>query len=301
LTFDVEDWFQVENFKHCIPFESWTSYNLRVEKNTHELLELLDSIPLDHLRIQNSKLKTQNCLSIRATFFVLGWIAERLPQLVREIHSRGHEVASHGYCHELCNTCATKDLKRDLSDSKKLLEDIIGGSVYGYRAPSFSITNESLKIIRDCGYVYDSSYNSFSMHGRYGKIDFFRNGNKGIVSEIFDGFFELPISNLQFKIQNLTIPWGGGAYFRLMPFSLFKRGITRILHKKGAYLFYMHPWELDAGQPRVTGVSRFFKFRHYTNLNKSTDRLRTMINYFSSCRFATCHEYLQLSDFLRQA
>jgi polysaccharide deacetylase family protein (PEP-CTERM system associated) len=120
LTFDVEDWFQVENFNRCISRDAWPSCELRVEKNTHKLLDLLDSIPL------------QNCLPIRATFFILGWIAERLPHLVREIHARGHEVASHGHEHRLCNTQSPQDFSKDLLRSKLLLADLTGVPVYGY-------------------------------------------------------------------------------------------------------------------------------------------------------------------------
>ncbi|MBE9535135.1 MAG: polysaccharide deacetylase family protein, partial [Proteobacteria bacterium] len=128
---------------------------------------------------RNSQPATHN--QIRATFFVLGWIAERLPNLVREIRKRGHEVASHGYYHNLCNHQSYEDLKTDLTDSKKLLEDIISAPVYGYRAPSFAINEDILKVIEDCGYLYDSSYNSFSMHGRYGQLSLSQNGRKGIA------------------------------------------------------------------------------------------------------------------------
>jgi hypothetical protein len=202
LTIDVEDWFQVENFKQYIPFSSWESYELRVEKNTHRILNLFDSIgsKKTEVRMQKTVSNNENQASrvqysdngqqstddgqdekVRGTFFVLGWLAERLPHLVREIHSRGHEVASHGYYHNLCNDQSHEDLKADLCDSKSLLEDIIGNQVYGYRAPSFAINNDILKIIEDCGYLYDSSYNSFAMHGRYGHLDLSRNGQKGIA------------------------------------------------------------------------------------------------------------------------
>ena len=203
LTIDVEDWFQVENFKQCIPFSSWQSYELRVEKNTHRLLDLLDSSSLEQaeglrrrriglsqshpetVKGQKSMKSCKSCQTTpKATFFILGWIAERLPQLVREIHSRGHEVASHGYQHNLCNQISSKDLKRDLSDSKKLLEDIIGVPIFGYRAPSFSITDDILKLIEECGYLYDSSLNSFAMHGRYGHLDLSQNGTRGIALQI---------------------------------------------------------------------------------------------------------------------
>ena len=308
LTVDVEDWFQVENFKQCIPFSSWQSYELRVEKNTHRLLDLLDTCKGRRTTDNRRGEKPQ------ATFFVLGWIAERLPHLVREIRSRGHEVASHGYQHNLCNQIPSKDLKRDLSDSKKLLEDIIGDRIYGYRAPSFSVNNSILKIIEDCGYLYDSSFNSFAMHGRYGHLDLSQNGTRGIalqISKIQNSdtsqdvsrkskiqnrkskiLYELPISNI--KLGSSILPWGGGGYFRLIPFPVFRLGVQSILRKENAYLFYMHPWEIDPEQPKVKEVSKFFKFRHYINLNKTASKLSSFIEAFNQCHFATCHQYLKL-------
>jgi polysaccharide deacetylase family protein (PEP-CTERM system associated) len=368
LTIDVEDWFQVENFKRYIPFDSWSSYELRIEKNTHRILDLLDSVKLnnstnlqpvtgsyqvstenvpktketslrrrrillDHFHPESdpdkkkSKKSGKSCQTTpKATFFVLGWLAERLPHLVREIHSRGHEVASHGYYHNLCNAQSPEDLKTDLCDSKSLLEDIIGTQVYGYRAPSFAINNDILKIIEDCDYLYDSSYNSFAMHGRYGQISVSQNGQKGIARQIpnawntkhgtrnpdFIGkpetFYELPISNLYFRTpfrsrlsaisseQNhlcFVLPWGGGGYFRLTPFPLFKLGVQSSLKKRGAYLFYMHPWEIDPEQPRVNEASMFYKFRHYSNLSKTHSKLTKLIKSFSNCSFFTCHQYLR--------
>ncbi len=365
LTIDVEDWFQVENFKQCIPFSSWQSYELRVEKNTHRLLDLLDSVSCyqptsgmeltDHrpqiatgnalktkgttLRqrrigfsqflqeTEKTKESKQSCLtnnsnsatnssssinatnpknSPKGTFFVLGWIAERLPQLVQEIHSRGHEVASHGYQHNLCNQISPKDLKTDLIHSKNLLEDIIGDQVYGYRAPGFSISQDILKIIQDCGYLYDSSFNSFAMNRRYGHLDLSQNGTRGIALQISKTqdlkskiqnpkskiFYELPISNI--KLGNSILPWGGGGYFRLTPFPLFKIGVEFILRRENAYLFYLHPWEIDPEQPKVKEVSKFFKFRHYINLNKTASKLSSFIEAFNQCHFATCHQYLKL-------
>ena len=424
LTIDVEDWFQVENFKQYIPFSSWPSRELRVEKNTHKILDLLDSqkselarrqsggvrsqslpavslvgsevnfnkpnkplprefhaseseadltgasnslrrrrIDLSQFRQETEKIKKsiKSCESCQkktktplATFFVLGWIAERLPNLVREIHARGHEVASHGYYHNLCNHQSYEDLKTDLTDSKKLLEDIIGAPIYGYRAPSFAINEDILKVIEDCGYLYDSSYNSFSMHGRYGRLNLSQNGRKGIALQIpatrtphpathyqqpatstqqratsnqqpvpsneqpatsneqpatsnqypatstnhqSSILYELPISNLKFsphgaEIRNLILPWGGGAYFRLIPFPLFKMGVQSILKKQGAYLFYFHPWEIDPQQPRVDNAPPFFKFRHYTNLDKTHSKLFRLIQSFEHCNFVTCSQYL---------
>jgi len=317
LTIDVEDWFQVENFKRCIPFSSWPSRELRVEANTHRLLDLLDSTE----SAQSSKLKAQsekeNCSTTdsyqlnelsamsyelknapKATFFILGWIAERLPHLVREIQSRGHEVASHGYYHNLCNQQSPAALKKDLTDSKKLLEDITGAPVYGYRAPSFSISNEILKLIEDCGYLYDSSYNSFALHGRYGHIDLSQNGKNGIALQIqseirnpkSEIFYELPISNL--KLGNRILPWGGGGYFRLMPLRLFEIGVKSILKKHGAYLFYMHPWEVDPEQPRIKKAGPSYRARHYVNLDKTHSKLLRLIQSFEHCNFVTCSQYL---------
>ena len=352
LTIDVEDWFQVENFKQYIPFSSWPSCELRVEANTHRLLDLLDSQqsagssqgsaasgersvstnttnssnttnpinPSDslrqrrtafhhfHLESDEKKKSRKSCLprrwapsywgksclttpSPKATFFVLGWIAERLPHLVRKIHARGHEVASHGYHHKLCTEQSREDLKSDLTGSKKLLEDIIGSPVCGYRAPSFSINHDILKIIEECGYLYDSSYNSFSMHGRYGRVDLSMNGKKGVAAKLSDTFYELPVSNIE--LGKCPLPWGGGGYFRLMPLRLFEIGVKSILRKHGAYLFYMHPWEVDPEQPRVGGASPFFKFRHYVNLDKTLSKLSRLVGTFNSTSFVSCHRYLE--------
>lgn len=314
LTIDVEDWFQVENFKPWISFSSWPSCELRVERNTHRLLDLLDSVSVKR---DFEQTRRPDSIDPKATFFILGWVAERLPKLVHEIHTRGHEVASHGYCHELCSKQSHEDLKDDLVASKRLLEDTIGAPVNGYRAPSFSISHDILKIIQDSGYLYDSSYNSSGFNKRYGKLE------KGWEAAKLGGwracqdhgncgwggadswesaspqprartqaFFELPISNLE--IGSHVFPWGGGGYFRLIPFPLFKKGIESIFKKDGAYVFYMHPWEIDPEQPKMQEASRFFKFRHYVNLEKTLHKLEKLIQSFESCRFVTCSAYLNL-------
>ncbi len=276
LTVDVEDWFQVENFKQWIPFSSWPSRELRVEKNTHCLLDLLDSV------------KSNNP---KATFFILGWLAERLPSLIREIHDRGHEVASHGYNHHLSSKQGPSELRNDLIDSKKILEDIIGSPLYGYRAPSFAIDDASLKVVEQSGYMYDSSFNSFAMHGRYGKVNLSDNIKKGIAIQVSETFYEFPISNL--SIRNKILPVGGGGYFRVTPPPLFKLAVRRILKKDNAYLFYMHPWELDPKQPRVNEASPIYKFRHYVNLDKTQSWLSKLLEDFSQCHFVTCRQYLE--------
>ena len=298
FTVDLEDWFQVENLKQEISFTSWSSRELRVEENTHRILDLLDS-----MRQKGASGPLQ------ATFFVLGWIAERLPHLVREIYSRGHEVASHGYFHRCCNESPSEDLEKDLVDSKNLLEDIIGDRIYGYRAPSFSINDDVLKIIEACGYSYDSSYNSFALHGRYGKVDLSGYPRKGIAMKLSENFYEIPISNLKLckrmnsfktiqnsklKIKNLVFPWGGGGYFRLIPLSVFRLGVQSILKREGAYLFYIHPWEVDPGQPRIDTISAFYRFRHYANLSRTRYKISALFTHMKGCNFVTCRDYLKL-------
>lgn len=283
LTIDVEDWFQVENLKSVIPFSTWDERELRVERNTHRLLDLFDSINLNP-DTQN------NPTNPKATFFILGWLIRRMPALIREIHARGHEVASHGFNHHLCTHQQPDELRKDLTESKAALEDTIGAPVFGYRAPSFSINSDVLKIIEESGYEYDSSYNSFGLHGRYGKVDFSRNTKCGLAYDMSESFHELPVSNLNFGSH--VLPWSGGGYFRLMPFFIFRRGIKKILHHSSGYLFYMHPWEIDPDQPRVNGIPRNYKFRHYVNLNKTYQRLTNLIEDFNHCLFVTLHQYL---------
>lgn len=275
LTFDVEDWFQVENFKAHIEFSTWNSFEPRVEKSTNVILDLLDSFPFKP----------------KATFFTLGWIAKKFPHLVKEIRKRGHEIASHGVDHHLCTRLSVKELLRDLTDSRHLLEDLTGENVKGYRAPSFAIDDEILKIIHKAGYLYDSSYNSFSAHGRYGTIDLSGALKLKYGYQIKDNFFELPLSNL--TLFNKVIPFGGGGYFRLMPFPVFRAGVKQILKQNKSFVFYSHPWEFDPDQPRVNQASPWFKFRHYVNLNKTGKKLKTLISTFAESQFLTCSDYLK--------
>ncbi|MGA1825630.1 MAG: polysaccharide deacetylase family protein [bacterium] len=284
ITIDVEDWFQVENFKRYIPFSSWSTYELCVEENTKFLLDLLDSVSFQKSTINSYTEK------LRATFFVLGWIAERVPHLVKEIHLRGHEVASHGFNHNLCNECSPAELRSDLTNTKKLLEDIIGHRVYGYRAPGFSISHETMKIVEECGYSYDSSYNSFRGNKKYGQLILDRKQKNGIAYRINHDFFEIPISNLSFG--KYALPWGGGGYFRVIPSCFFRRGVRYILTKDKTYLFYIHPWEINPQQPKVRQAGLFMKFKHYSNLNKAKSKLTQLIECFKEYRFLTCNAYL---------
>ena len=290
ITIDVEDWFQVENFKTCIPFSSWPERELRVERNTRDLLDLLDQQKV----AQSGDAAGRTTPSV--SFFVLAWVAGRLPGLVREICARGHEVASHGCTHDLCVSQSGEDLLRDLVESRQTLEDITGRSVYGYRAPSFSINDNVLEFVRDAGYLYDSSYNSFSLHGRYGRLAVPENGDTGAsgVMQPVEGLFELPVSNV--RLGRRVIPWGGGAYFRLIPEKIFRAGVRRILKKQGSYVMYLHPWEIDPGQPRVEAASWGRRFRHYSNLKKTRPRLQNLIREFSNCSFVTCRDYVVMNQ-----
>ncbi len=272
ITVDLEDWFQVENFKDYIQFSQWESREWRFENNTQNLLDLFDEC------------------QIKATFFIVGWNAEVSRHLIREIHMRGHEVASHGYYHQLCSKISVDALHEELSRSKTILEDIIGTEILGFRAPSFSINNQILILLKELGYTYDSSYNTFGLNSRYGKLDLTSFTPFGIAYKDSEGFYELPVSNL--KLGNTIMPWGGGGYFRLFPKRVFGAGVKRILKKEGGYLFYIHPWEIDPEQPRLTEVNFFFRLRHYTNLKTNKARLSDFLTSFQDCSFMTCQEYI---------
>ena len=270
LSFDVEDWFQVENLKQVIKREEWEGQKLRVIENTQKLLSIL------------------NNYGIKATFFVLGWIAEKVPQLIYQIHKLGHEIASHGYEHELINNLSRQEFRNDLIKSKRILEKITGQKILGYRAPSFSITDWAIDILYEEGFRYDSSLVQTFFHDRYGKIENINSKqNQGII-KIRNNFYEVPISFINFL--NRDIPWGGGGYFRVLPYAIFKYGVNRILTSKKYYLFYFHPWEIDSFQPKIKNIKWSYKFRHYYGLNRAEDKLIKLLNDFS---FKPISEVLQ--------
>lgn len=287
LTFDVEEWFQVENFKDWISYDSWPSRQSRVVESTHRILDLLDDCSSRRNIDSNSN---RNDGKIRATFFILGWIAEHHPELVREIHARSHEVASHGYNHELTRVLNRNDLREDIRRSKQLLEDLIGSSVSGYRAPSFSVSEELIDILAELGFKYDSSYNSFGMNKRYGQLNLENRPQDDTTFQLSNDFLELPVSNWQ--VAGQTLPLGGGGYFRLFPSAIWNVGVRKILREHHTYLMYLHPWEFDPFQPVVTDASPLRKFRHYLNLEKTEIKLDRFINEFLHNRFPTCKEYL---------
>jgi len=261
LSFDIEDWFQVENLKGAIDKKDWKEKELRVEKNTQRLLQILDE--------HNTK----------ATFFVLGWIAERVPELIFDIAGKGHEIASHGCEHELLYNIGEKKFREDIQKSKEILKNITGKNPIGYRAPSFSITDWAIKILKEEGFIYDSSLFPADFHDRYGKIEGLEVNPNKAVFKISENFYEITIPVL--KLMNKKIPWGGGGYFRVLPYPIYKKGIKKILNDYSSFLFYLHPWELDPTQPRVKEIKLSYKFRHYTGLKSTENKLRKLLTDFS--------------------
>ena len=260
LSFDIEDWFQVENLRDVISRTAWDRYELRVVENTQRLLEILER----H--------------DTKATFFVLGWIADRVPQLVKEIHRAGHEIASHGYEHELIYKQSPKVFREDIHRSKSLLEDLTGEAVLGYRAPSFSITEHAIDILMEEGFRYDSSLFPSAYHDRYGKILSISQNEAKSVVPLRAGFYEVMISTLSF--WGWQVPWGGGGYFRVLPYNIFRWGVDKILRKQGCYLFYLHPWEIDPKQPRIRGIKWNYRLRHYIGLNTAKAKLERLLSDF---------------------
>jgi polysaccharide deacetylase family protein (PEP-CTERM system associated) len=257
----VEDWFHVENLGSVIRRETWSERRLRVERNTDRLLELL----------------AHTDGGISSTCFVLGWVAERCPDLVRRIALAGHEVASHGYGHELLDSLAPESFRADVERSKGLLEEITGVEVRGYRAPCFSITNWAIPILQEVGFSYDSSlYPSFA-HDRYGRLPGINATDP--IAEVAPGFYEIPLPCI--TIGSRGIPWGGGGYFRAIPYAVFRRGVRRILRSGRPYVFYIHPWEIDPEQPRVAGLPSLCRFRHYVGLGRCEARFASLVADFS--------------------
>lgn len=266
ISFDVEDWFQVENLKSAIRRDDWDSHELRVEQNTRRILAVLQE------------------RDVKATFFILGWVAERCPDLVREIDRAGHEVASHGYGHRLVYEMTPDEFREDLARSKKILEGIVGKPVIGYRAPSFSITPNTLwalDVLKETGFRYDSSIFPVSGHDRY--------GFPGCDTRPFqwpNGLQEIPLA--VYKLGRLALPVAGGGYFRLFPYSYFRALLGRLNRNHQPFTFYLHPWEFDPAQPRVR-VPWFYRFRHYVNLDKTESRLRKLLRQFRFTGIAAAH------------
>ncbi|KQZ39281.1 polysaccharide deacetylase [Massilia sp. Root1485] len=261
MTCDVEDYFQVSAFAPYIDRASWPARECRVEANMDRILGLFER----H--------------GVRATFFTLGWIAERYPQVVKRIVAAGHELASHGYGHLRASDQTRAEFANDIRSAKALLEDIGGQAVLGYRAPSFSIGRDNLWALDellDAGYRYSSSIYPV-VHDHYGmpeapRFAFYPNGT--------DGLLEIPITTVQLMGRNL--PAGGGGYFRLLPYALSRWMMTKVNREDGQpALFYFHPWEVDPGQPRPEGLGAKARFRHYINIDRMERRIESLARDFA--------------------
>lgn len=259
LTVDVEDYFQVSAFDRVIDPHQWDDLPCRVERNTHVLLRMFAE------------------RGVTATFFVTGWIAERYPGLVEEIARQGHEVACHSYWHRKVYDLSPEEFKDDTVRAKDVLESILGRPVYGYRAPSYSITGRSLwalDILSDLGFTYDSSIFPV-MHDIYGIPDAPRFPYQ--LQE--QGMTEYPLSTI--NLARLRLPIAGGGYFRLFPYRFTEWALATINQREQQpFIFYLHPWEVDPGQPKITTAGWKSRFRHYNNLEKTESRLERLLQRF---------------------
>lgn len=259
LTIDVEEHFQVHAFETVIGRSDWDRYPSRVVANTRRILRLLAEY------------------DVYATFFVLGWIADRYPDLVGEIAANGHEIATHGYWHELIYRQTPDEFADDLCNSLEAIGRAAGGlRLVGYRAPAFSITRKSLwalAILRDFGLRYDSSIFPLAAHDRYG----IGNANR-FANRIDGGIWEFPVSTVRLAKQNW--PVAGGGYFRLFPLGITRHAIRHLNSQKNPAVVYLHPWEFDPQQPRIRGAPLLSRFRHYVNIAKTESRLRALLKEF---------------------
>ena len=259
LTVDVEDYFQVSAFEKHIERNEWEQRQCRVEENTHRILALFEQY------------------NTKGTFFTLGWVAERYPQLVRAIADAGHEVASHGFQHTRVTEQNEQQFREDVFRTKALLEEVSGKAVTGYRAATFSIGKKNLwalNVLQEEGYKYSSSIYPVH-HDFYGMPE----APRFAFRTSTDGILEVPISTL--KVFGRTYPCGGGGYFRLLPYAVSRWAIKRTNKQdKQPAIFYFHPWEVDPQQPRIEGVSAKTKFRHYLNLERMEARLVRLLKDF---------------------
>jgi polysaccharide deacetylase family protein (PEP-CTERM system associated) len=258
LTIDVEDYFQVSAFAPHIARDDWERRECRVEGNVARILQMLAA----H--------------ETKATFFTLGWIAERYPQLVRAIVAEGHELASHGYGHQRVTDLSVTEFRADIERAKAVLENLAGTAVLGYRAPSFSIGASNLwafEALARAGYHYSSSIYPIR-HDHYGMPEAPR-----FAHRVEGGVLEIPATTV--RLRNRNWPAGGGGYFRLLPYAVSRWMVRQVNAAEGqSAIFYFHPWEIDTGQPRIQGLDAKTRFRHYVNIARMPDRLENLLADF---------------------
>ncbi|MCC7330324.1 MAG: DUF3473 domain-containing protein [Gammaproteobacteria bacterium] len=259
LSVDVEDYFHVSAFRPYIRMSDWDRHPLRIEDNVRRLLDIFAD------------------RGARATFFWLGWAAERLPALVRDVAAAGHEIASHGYGHVRVHEQTPAEFRADIRRTRALLEDLAGAAVTGYRAASFSIDERNLWALdelAEAGYRYSSSISPVT-HDHYGM----RSAPRFVFRLAGKAIPEIPVSSVEFGRWRL--PCGGGGFFRLFPYWWTRYAVTRVATRDGQpFVFYFHPWEIDPGQPRVTGLDARSRFRHYVNLSRFEGKLRQLLHDF---------------------
>lgn len=259
FTVDVEDYFQVAAFEKVIQQTQWNMYPSRVERNTNKILEILDA----H--------------GVKATFFIVGWIAEQYPFMVKEIANSGHQIACHSYRHKKIYLQTPDEFRQDTKNARDILEDITGQSITGYRAPTYSITKKSLwalDILEELGFKWDSSIFPIH-HDNYGIPDAPRFEYKLPDHDLI----EYPISTAFFFGRR--VPVAGGGYFRIFPYWFTRMGLRKInQEEKKPFIFYLHPWEVDPDQPRVNNAGWKSRFRHYHNLDKTEGRLNQLLQDF---------------------
>jgi polysaccharide deacetylase family protein (PEP-CTERM system associated) len=260
MTVDVEDYFQVQAFAHCIDRKDWDGFPGRVDQNTNRILDQFDAA------------------GVKATFFTLGWVAQRFPALIRRIASDGHELASHGWDHTRADAQGPETFRADIRRTRALLEDVGGVKVTGYRAATFSIGARNLwalPILRREGYIYSSSINPIR-HDLYGMPE----APRVPFRPEADGVVEIPMTTVRLMGRNW--PCSGGGYFRLLPTALYRAGLTRVnRHDRQPGIFYFHPWEIDAGQPRISNASWRSRLRHYTNLSRMAGDVDALLRDFA--------------------
>ena len=273
LSIDLEEFFQIHALSDVIAPESWGTFSPLVEQNTNKILAVLQS------------------RGVVATFFCLGWVARRHPDLIRHIHSLGHEIACHGYSHQVIYNQDRQSFREDVEKAKKILEDIIGEQVIGYRAPTYSITKKTLwalEILEELGFRYDSSIFPI-FHDNYGIPDAPRLPHKIPGRSLA----EFPISTL--KIGGCNLPISGGGYFRLLPYPITKMALSSLEKRNEPFIFYIHPWEFNPDIPRMPGMSFLSRFRTYIGITRTAARFSHLVTDFA---FTTVRQVLQDRELL---
>ena len=272
MTVDVEDWFHLVGAGLDYQFKNkheanapWESFSSRLDRTVPWILEELDR----HQR--------------KATFFVLGWVAHRHPEIIKEIDRRGHEVASHGYWHRIIYQQSHEEFRADIIESKKVLEDITGKPVIGFRASSASITDWAVEILAEEGFNYDASLFPAAYHDVYGRLSGMETDD--LITRHSSGILEVKFSCL--KLFGKRLPWSGGGYFRLLPLWLFQSGIRRIMNSGQPFMFFTHPWELDPEVPRLTSLKMQYAWRRYVGVSSARSRFTSLVEEFNTTRIDT--------------